>query len=170
MILICQGEKNLWLLSPRGGRSWDRDPGDNWLWGWKIAWSTVPVWESSVSWKSLVLGNPDSWPAWRAASARASQTSLCIWITWESSLNTGSVPEGLGVGFCISKLLWCLWCPINHCPWPAWVCCVNLTKSGGEWEIRHTQTYRHKTEKLGTGGLHVPDGKTWAPTWARVFI
>jgi hypothetical protein len=29
----------------------------------------------------------------------------------------------------------------------------------GKREIRHTQTYRHKTEKLGTGGLHVPDGK-----------
>jgi hypothetical protein len=29
----------------------------------------------------------------------------------------------------------------------------------GEWEIRHTQTYRYKTEKLGKEGLHVPDGK-----------
>jgi hypothetical protein len=53
-----------------------------------------------------------------------------------------------------------------HCWWefklvicllPAWVCCVNLTKNGREWEIRHTQTYRHKAEKLGMGGLYVPD-------------
>jgi hypothetical protein len=31
----------------------------------------------------------------------------------------------------------------------------------GEQEIKLTQTYRHTTEnrKLGTGGLHVPDGK-----------
>jgi hypothetical protein len=24
---------------------------------------------------------------------------------------------------------------------------------------KHTQIYKHKTEKLGTGGLHVPDEK-----------
>jgi hypothetical protein len=36
---------------------------------------------------------------------------------------------------------------------------VILTKSGREWEKRHTQTYRHTTEKLGARGLHDPDGK-----------
>jgi hypothetical protein len=45
-------------------------------------------------------------------------------------------------------------------PCPAWECCVNLTTSSREWEIWHTQKYRHKTEKWDT----------WGPTWARVFI
>jgi hypothetical protein len=31
----------------------------------------------------------------------------------------------------------------------------------GEQEIKHTQTYRHRTQNrtLGMGGLHIPDGK-----------
>jgi hypothetical protein len=38
------------------------------------------------------------------------------------------------------------------CPWPAWVCCMNLTKRDREWKIRQTQTYRHKTECWGQEG------------------
>jgi hypothetical protein len=51
------------------------------------------------------------------------------------------------------------------CLWHAWVCCMNLTKNSKEWEIRHTQTYRHKTwnRKVGMGGLHVSDGKCECP-------
>jgi hypothetical protein len=40
---------------------------------------------------------------------------------------------------------------------------MNLTKSSREWEIRHTQTYRHKTENLGKGGLNVPGEKCKCP-------
>jgi hypothetical protein len=38
---------------------------------------------------------------------------------------------------------------------------VSLTKSDREEEIKNTQTHRHTdiTEKLGTGGLHVPGRK-----------
>jgi hypothetical protein len=47
----------------------------------------------------------------------------------------------------------------HHLPWTAWICCVSLTKSDREWEIRCTQTYRHTTEKQGIGRLYIPDGK-----------
>jgi DNA mismatch repair protein MutH len=41
---------------------------------------------------------------------------------------------------------------LGSCLRPAWVCCMNLTKSGGEWEVRYTQTYRHKTENWDREG------------------